>query len=75
MPGVSIDLDRVQTNIVLFHLKDGQSAPRVVDGLKQRGVLAGNIGPHAIRLVTHHDVSRAQCEDAAHRIRKELAGV
>ena len=72
-PGVSIDLDGVQTNIVIFRLKDGKSAPAVVAGMKQRGVLAANLGPRAIRLVTHHDVDRSQCEDAAARIREELS--
>lgn len=71
--GVSIDLDGVQTNIVIFRLTGGKSAPKLVAGLKQRGVLAANIGPHAIRLVTHHDVNRAQCKDAAARIGEELA--
>lgn len=72
-PGVSIDLESVQTNIVIFHLKHGKSAPAVIAGMKQRGVLASNLGPHAIRLVTHHDVNRAQCEDAAARIHEVLS--
>lgn len=71
-PGVSIDLDGVQTNIVIFRLTGGKSAPKLVAGLKRRGVLAANFGPHAIRLVTHHDVDRAQCQDAAARIGEEL---
>jgi threonine aldolase len=73
VPGVSLDLDGVQTNIVIFRLKDGKSAPEVVAGMKRRGVLAANFGPHAIRLVTHHDVDRSQCEEAAARIEDELS--
>ncbi len=75
MPGVEIDLNGVQTNIVRFRLTDGKSAIEVVAGLKRRGVMAGNLGPHAIRLVTHNDVSRAQCQDATARIREALTGV
>ena len=73
IPGVSIDLENVQTNIIRFHLTEKVSAAKIVAGLKRRGILAGDFGPHAIRLVTHHDVSRAQCEEAAERIREELA--
>jgi threonine aldolase len=71
--GIRVDLASVQTNIVLFHLENKKPADKVVLRLKKRGVLASNFGPYAIRLVTHHDVSRTQCEDAAARIREEMA--
>ncbi len=57
-----IDLPSVQTNIVFFTLKDGGDAPALVATLKSEGILCSAIGPHAIRLVTHSDVSREQCE-------------
>ncbi len=44
-------------------------------GLKRRGILAGNVGPHAIRLVTHHDVDRSQCETAARAFGEEITVV
>lgn len=62
-PGVKIDATRVQTNIVIFDLV----APRAMDlvqYLAERNVLASAIGPNQVRLVTHRDVSRAQCETA-----------
>jgi threonine aldolase len=59
-----IDLEAVQTNIVIFRLRDGDAAAFCA-GLKQKGVLASAIGPHAIRFVTHYDVDRAACERAA----------
>ncbi len=63
--GVEIDLPSVQTNIVLFTLKDGGDAPSVVSILKRENILCSAIGSHAIRLVTHFDVSREQCEHSA----------
>jgi threonine aldolase len=63
--GVEIDLPSVQTNIVLFTLKDGGNAPSIVSNLKNEGILCSAIGPQAIRLVTHFDVSREQCERCA----------
>lgn len=71
--GVEIDLAGVQTNIVIFRLPHGPGAAGLVDRLKRRGILAGSVGPDKIRLVTHHDVSRADCEQAAARIAQELA--
>jgi len=73
LAGVEIDPDGVQTNIIRFRLTGKKSAPEVVAGLKRRGVLAGSYGPNAIRMVTHHDVSREQCQQAAARCGEELA--
>ena len=64
VPGVTIDLDTVQTNIVIFTLEDGGAAD-FVKALKEQGVIASAIGTHQVRFVTHLDVSRAQCEQAA----------
>jgi threonine aldolase len=63
--GADIDLPSVQTNIVFFTLKDGGDAPALVAALKSEGILCSAIGPHAVRLVTHSDVSREQCERCA----------
>jgi threonine aldolase len=60
--GVEIDLASVQTNIVIFTLADNGDAPAVVSALKAEGILCSAIGPHAVRLVTHYDVSREDCE-------------
>jgi threonine aldolase len=65
MEGVSIDLHAVETNILIFRLTGSLSAAQVVAGLKERGVLAGSVGPDAIRFVTHRDVSRKDCIQAA----------
>jgi threonine aldolase len=70
-----IDLDGVQTNIVIFSLKDKGDAPAFVAGLKARGVLASAIGPHAVRFVTHYDVSAAECNRAAEVVSEELGAL
>ena len=73
IPGLTVDLESVQTNIVRFQLAAGKGAPEFVAKLKRRGILAGSTGPDAIRLVTHHDVDRSQCELAAAQIAEELS--
>jgi len=70
--GVSIDLDTVETNIVIFRLAAGQGAAELASRLKARDVLVGAFGPDAIRLVTHRDVSRDECIDAAEALTEEI---
>ncbi len=65
LPEVELSLDSVQSNIVIFRLRGGRDANAVVSALKSRGVLAGAVGPHAVRFVTHHDVDRSACAHAA----------
>ncbi|MGA8110005.1 MAG: GntG family PLP-dependent aldolase [Acidobacteriaceae bacterium] len=71
LPQVEIDLEAVRTNIVIFTLRNQGNAAALVDKLKARGVLAGTVGRHSVRFVTHLDVNRAACEEAA-RIAAEL---
>jgi len=71
LPQVDIDLDAVQTNIVIFRLRETGAAEALVTRLRQRGVLAGTVGRDRVRFVTHRDVSRAACEEGA-RIAAEL---
>jgi len=61
MEGIVIDPETVETNIVIFHLAEGRSAPELAARLKERDILVSAFGPQAIRLVTHHDVDRAAC--------------
>jgi threonine aldolase len=54
----------VRTNIVVATL-DAPVAPELVARLSERGVLATAMDAVTLRLVTHRDVSRADCEHAA----------
>lgn len=47
----------VETNIVIFELQDGLSAPTLVGTMKESGVLAYAIAPNRVRLVTHLDIT------------------
>jgi len=72
MEGVSIDLNSVETNIVIFRLTGALGAAELVARLKARGILASTVGHDAIRLVTHNDVSRGQCITAAEALTEEI---
>ena len=54
----------VHTNIVIATLA-GRTAPEAVAALARRGVRAIAMDALTLRLTTHHDVSRADCERAA----------
>ncbi len=47
----------VETNIIIFELKPGLSAPALVERLKQNNILAYAITPLRVRLVMHLDIS------------------
>jgi threonine aldolase len=65
LPQVELDPALVQTNIVIFGLRGERDAQVLVNALAARGVRAGTVGAHSVRLVTHNDVDRAACERAA----------
>jgi threonine aldolase len=72
LDGVSIDLDAVETNIVVFQMTGKRSAAEVVSRLKARNVLVSAVGKDVIRLVTHLDVDRAACVAAAAVLAEEI---
>ena len=64
--GVQLDLATVQSNIIVFHLPPGlPDAAQVVARARERGVWLNAFAPRTLRAVTHLDVDRAQCEQAA----------
>jgi threonine aldolase len=69
---VVIDVDAVETNIVIFKVTGGVNAADIVERLKARRILISTVGPAAIRLVTHLDVDRASCVAAAEALTEEI---
>jgi threonine aldolase len=74
-PAVEIDVENVETNIVIFKLAAGSGAPELASRLKARGVLISAFGPGSIRLVTHLDVGRVACIDAAEALNEEIDAI
>jgi threonine aldolase len=63
LAGIELDPESVQTNIVIFRVTS-MPAAKLVEKLKQAGVLVLATGPDAIRAVTHLDVSSCQIAEA-----------
>jgi threonine aldolase len=70
IPGISIDPESVQTNIVIFNVDDG---PAFVRRLRDAGVLVTMYGPTRLRMVTHYGIARADIEEALERVRHASA--
>jgi threonine aldolase len=65
-PRIRIDLATAQTNILVFELApDAPDASTVVARARERGLLLVDFGPRTVRAVTHLDVTREQCAQAA----------
>jgi threonine aldolase len=69
--GEGVRVAPVETNIVVATL-EGRTAPDVVGVLRREGVLANAMDASTLRLVTHRDVSREDCERAAAAIERAL---
>jgi threonine aldolase len=70
--GKGVRVAPVETNIVVATL-EGRSAPEVVASLREAGVLANAMDARTVRLVTHRDVGREDCERAAAVVERVLA--
>ncbi len=71
LPGVQIDLESVQTNIVIMDIARSRlDAAAAVAALQAEGVLVVPFGPRVLRAVTHLDVSRAGVDHALAVFRK-----
>lgn len=65
----SVDLDAVQTNIVIADLQE-LSSTEFLARLAERGVMAVATGPEQVRFVTHKDVSQRDVDQALRVIGK-----
>ena len=73
MPGVRIDPDTVETNIVIFDVDEATGpANALCDALRARGVWMLPTAPQRVRAVTHLDVSADDIERAISVIRRTL---
>lgn len=71
IPGIGLDPERVQTNIVIFRWRGGP-VQEFLARLTQRGVLASYMGGDLVRMVTHYGIT-AEDIDMAVRIVGEVA--
>ena len=74
LPGIKVDLRKVQTNIIIFDVRGtGRTAAEISAALAKRNVLANPTGKYDIRMLTHCDVDRAAIDRALAEFRALLA--
>ncbi|MEO0141948.1 MAG: low-specificity L-threonine aldolase [candidate division WOR-3 bacterium] len=60
IPGLSIDLERVKTNIIYFDLVNPKITPEeLLQKMAEKGIRFLSTGPRQFRMVTHYGVNRA----------------
>ena len=64
LPGLTIDVARVQTNLVIFEPPSTWEPQAFIRAVEEKGVLLTPFGGRRIRAMTHADVSSADCERA-----------
>lgn len=62
LPGIKLDLNSVQTNMVYFEINE---AAELVKKMQERGVYSNALGPTTVRLVTHYQISDVDVEAAS----------
>lgn len=73
IPGLKVDMETVQTNMVMVDIADGRwTAAALVQALKQEGVLCNDTGLRRIRMVTHKDITAADVELALDAIARTV---
>jgi len=74
LPGLRLDSSQVATNIVIIDVSGTSlTAGAISRRLAEHGVLAGAMSPTILRMVTHYDVDRAQCQRAVKVLHEVLA--
>ncbi|MGB3329505.1 MAG: GntG family PLP-dependent aldolase [Thermomicrobiales bacterium] len=59
IPGVTIDIETTQTNIVVFRPQAGLDKAAVIAAFRERGLWVSDYGTRGIRLVTHYEIDDA----------------
>jgi len=74
IPGVKISPEKVRTNIVIFDITTTKmDSAAFLQRLRDKNVIASGVSQSLVRLVTHFDVSREDCEQAVEAIRTVCA--
>ncbi len=74
--GLYVDLDRVQTNMVLINSKRLGVADEVfVSALKEKGILVAVMAKNKIRMVTHRGIERRHIDTTLDMVRNVVASI
>lgn len=73
IPAIEINAEKVRTNIVIFNITNAKTdSATFLERLRKKNVIASAASHSLVRLVTHFDVSREDCEQAVEAIGEVL---
>ncbi|HIM36474.1 MAG TPA: low specificity L-threonine aldolase, partial [Dehalococcoidia bacterium] len=73
--GLSVDPERIQTNIVIFDVDPAMATVQeFMAALDREGVKVSYPGEHTIRMVTHREIDSSEIDDALARISNVAKG-
>jgi threonine aldolase len=64
IPGVTVDLETVQTNIIVFKIPVDRNRVATIAAFKDRGLMVSDYGLRGLRLVTHYEIDEAAVASA-----------
>jgi threonine aldolase len=64
IPGITVDLDVVHSNIVVFQQPEGVDKATFLDTLREQGLLVSNYGLKGLRIVTHYEITDGHVDEA-----------
>jgi len=75
IPGLSIDLDQVKTNIIFFDLRsDRLAADDLITRLSKKGIKVSRTGPSRFRMVTHYGIEPQDIDAVLVALRETMEG-
>ncbi len=73
-PQIVIDRSTVQTNLVVFRLRDAAWTPgRLIGALREHGILIGGFGDERVRMATHYGIERGDIDTTITAVRRVFA--
>ncbi len=75
IPGVSVDLETVHTNIVVFKVPSGLDQREVAASCKGLGLIVSDYGARGLRMVTHYEIGDGEISRAIEIVGTAIDGL
>lgn len=70
IPGFTVDLETVQSNLVFADLSEGKTGPAIGAALEANGIRINVFGPHRVRFALHYEITSADVDQVIDEVRK-----
>jgi threonine aldolase len=70
IPGFTVDLETVQSNLVFADISDGKTGPEVGDALEKAGIRINVFGPQRVRFALHYEIASDNVDQVIDQARR-----